>query len=178
MKIYTKGGDKGETSLYDSTRVPKDHIRVESYGTIDELTSALGVARSFIEDEALKERLLRVQRELFNVAGELATPDYEKFPEKITEERIRVLEGEIDEILSRMNKEQRFRFIIPGSCHRSASLHLARTICRRAERRIITLSGEADVRPQIIQYVNRLSDWIYAVARSLECALEYVEFEK
>ncbi|PLX31182.1 MAG: ATP:cob(I)alamin adenosyltransferase, partial [Clostridiales bacterium] len=86
MKIYTKGGDGGETSLYDNTRVPKDHIRVESYGTIDELNSALGLARGFIDDDAIKDSIMDVQRELFNVAGELATTDHSKFPEKVTGE--------------------------------------------------------------------------------------------
>lgn len=178
MKIYTKGGDKGKTSLYDNTRVLKDDIRVESYGTIDELNSALGMARSFVGDEAIKSRIFKVQRELFNVAGELATIDGRRFPEKVTDSSIEALEAEIDEILSKINREQQFKFIIPGTCPPSATLHLARTICRRAERRIITLSRESDIRPELIKYVNRLSDWIYALARSLECSLEYVEFDK
>jgi len=178
MKIYTKGGDGGETSLYDNTRVPKDHIRVESYGTIDELNSALGLARGFIDDDSINNSIIHVQRELFNVAGELATADHSKFPQKVTVEKIKILESEIDAMLEKLNKEQQFKFIIPGSCHRSASLHLARTICRRAERRIVTLSREEDIRPEIVKYVNRLSDWIYALARTLECSIDYVDFEK
>jgi cob(I)alamin adenosyltransferase len=178
MKIYTKGGDGGETSLYDNTRVPKDHIRVESYGTIDELNSALGLSRGFIDNDSINNLILGVQRELFNVAGELATADYSKFPQKITEEKIKILENEIDSMLGKINIEQQNKFIIPGSCHRSASLHLARTICRRAERRIVTLSREADIRPEVIKYINRLSDWIYALARTLECSVDYVDFKK
>jgi len=178
MKIYTKSGDGGETSLYDNTRVAKDHIRVESYGTIDELNSALGLARTFIEDELISNSIISVQRELFNVAGELATADHSKFPQKISEDKIESLEKEIDAMLEKINKEQMFKFVIPGSCNQSASLHLARTICRRAERRIVTLAREEDIRPEVIKYVNRLSDWLYALARILECSVDYVDFKE
>lgn len=178
MKIYTKTGDKGKTSLYDNTRVDKDSIRVESYGTIDELNSSLGFARNFIDDEKINEIILKVQRELFDVAGELATKDSEKFPEKIDEKNIIELENIIDDYLSKMNKKEQFKFIIPGSNKGSAALHVSRTICRRAERRIVTLSRNDEVSPLVIKYVNRLSDVIYTLARYLETTLSYVDLKK
>jgi len=178
MKIYTKTGDKGKTSLYDNTRVDKDDIRVESYGTIDELNSYLGLARNFVEDKELVDIILKIQRELFDVAGELATKDKDKFPEKLDEDNIKYLESIIDKYLEKMNKEQQFKFIIPGSNKASATLHVGRTICRRAERRIITLTRDEDIREVVLKYVNRLSDVLYTMARYLESDLIYVDFNK
>lgn len=176
MKIYTKTGDKGNTSLYDGTRISKDDIRVESYGTIDELNSALGFARTFITDREIVDIIYKIQRELFDVAGELATLDKEKFPEKISESHVEYLEKVIDDYLSRVDDVN--HFIIPGTNAASAALHVARTICRRAERRILTLSKNERVSEQLMKYVNRLSDTIYALARYLESDLKYVEFKK
>lgn len=176
MQIYTKTGDSGETSLYDGKRVKKDDIRVESYGTVDELSSVLGFARNFIEDIKIIEIIYKIQRELFDVAGELATLDREKFPEKIGIQQVAFLENIIDEYISKI--EEINAFIIPGTNKASASLHIARTVCRRAERRILTLGREEYVNPILIKYVNRLSDAIYAIARYLESDLKYVEFKK
>jgi len=176
MKIYTKTGDRGETSLYDGKRVKKDDIRVESYGTIDELNSALVLARNFIEDQEIVEIIYGIQRELFNVAGELATENTDNFKGKVDETQIQALEKIIDDYLEKMPKMD--KFIIPGSNKASASLHVARTVCRRAERRILTFSREEDVSPLLIKYVNRLSDTIYALARYLESDLRYVDFKK
>ncbi|SNS24903.1 ATP:cob(I)alamin adenosyltransferase [Anaerovirgula multivorans] len=176
MKIYTKTGDGGETSLYDGKRVKKDDIRVESYGTIDELNSTLGFARNFIAQDKIVEIIYRIQRELFDVAGELATSDQEKFPEKIEKRHVEFLEEIIDEYLEKI--EQVNAFIIPGSNKAAASLHVARTVCRRAERRILTLNREETINPMLIKYINRLSDVIYTLARYLETDLKYVEFKK
>lgn len=176
MKIYTKTGDGGETSLYDGKRVKKDDIRVESYGTVDELNSTLGLARNFIAQDKIVEIIYRIQRELFDVAGELATSDQEKFPEKIEKKYIEFLEEIIDEYLEKI--EQVNAFIIPGSNKAAASLHVARTVCRRAERRILTLNREETINPMLIKYMNRLSDVIYTLARYLETDLKYVEFKK
>jgi cob(I)alamin adenosyltransferase len=176
MKIYTKTGDKGQTSLYDSTRVDKDSLRVESYGTIDELNSNLGFARNFVEDGDIVEILYNIQRELFDVAGELATKDRERFPEKVQESHVGSLEKIIDTYLEKIDKID--KFIIPGSNKASAVLHVSRTICRRAERRILTLSRHEEVSEVLIKYVNRLSDVIYTLARYLESELKYVEFKK
>ena len=176
MKIYTKTGDKGQTSLYDGTRVDKDSLRVDCYGTVDELNSTLGLARNFIEDEEIVKKIYEIQRELFNVAGELATSDGEKFPQRVTEDKITDLEVFIDTLLGRMPKVD--QFIIPGSNKGSAALHVARTVCRRAERRIITLSRHEAISSLLMKYVNRLSDTIYAIARYLETELILVNFQK
>ncbi len=176
MKIYTKTGDKGETSLYDGTRVRKDSVRVESYGTVDELNSNLGFASHFIQDEDIRQKLFQVQKKLFFVAGELATKEEGKFKNGVTDEDIAALERWIDEYLTKIEKVD--SFIIPGSSHGSASLHVARTVCRRAERRILALSREDEVRPQVIKFVNRLSDTIYAFARFLEKDITKVDFNE
>ena len=178
LKIYTRTGDSGETSLYDGARVPKDSIRVESYGTIDELNSSLGMARQYSTNDEITAILLKLQRSLFNVAGELATTVGDTFPEKINDDDVKWLEDTIDHYLDLMNRDQVFQFIIPGSNLLSASLHVSRTICRRAERRILSLGEEAQVRPVLIKYVNRLSDALYAMARYSETDLILVEFKK
>ncbi|MBM7561048.1 cob(I)yrinic acid a,c-diamide adenosyltransferase [Fusibacter tunisiensis] len=178
LKIYTKTGDKGSTSLYDGTRVPKDSIRVESYGTIDELNSSLGLSRNYCQDSEIKEILFKIQRSLFNVAGELATQDSEAFPERVSETDTQWLEWIIDHYLDQMNRDEVFQFIIPGSNLFSASMHVSRTVCRRAERRILTLAEEAPIRSELIKYVNRLSDAIYTMARFSETELHKVDFKK
>ncbi|SCX89588.1 cob(I)yrinic acid a,c-diamide adenosyltransferase [Alkaliphilus peptidifermentans] len=176
MKIYTKTGDKGETSLFDGGRVKKDDIRVESYGTIDELNSSLGFARCFIEDEEITNIIFKIQRELFDVAGELATYEGNKFPERIKEEHVNYLEEVIDNYLAMIPKVD--QFIIPGTNKESAALHVSRTICRRAERRIISLKRTDNISDMLLKYVNRLSDTIYTLARFLESDLKYVDFNK
>lgn len=178
MKIYTRSGDEGKTSLYDNTRVAKDSLRVESYGTIDELNSALGFAKNFVEEEEVYDILRAIQRQLFNLAGELATTDWDSFPEKITEADIEFLEEKIDHYLNQMNKKEKSMFIIPGSSKASGALHQARTICRRAERRITSLAGEANISPELQKYINRLSDLLYTLARFSEAELDYVEFKQ
>ena len=168
IKIYTKTGDKGTTSLYDGTRVDKNSNRVEAYGTIDELNSSLGLAKHYVEDKDIFSIIEDIQRKLFNVAGELATSKGLKFPERICDQDIKHLEQIIDNYIDKMGADQEFRFILPGSSKSSAHLHVSRTICRRAERRIITLADEADISADLIKYVNRLSDVLYALARFLE----------
>ena len=176
MKIYTKTGDKGQTGLYDGTRIDKDSTRVESYGTIDELDSSLGFARNFIEDDEIVNIIYKIQRDLFDVSGELATIDKTKIPRKILEVDVEYLENIVDIYIEKIPKVD--KFIIPGSNKACASLHVARTICRRAERRILTLSKHDEVNPFLIKYVNRLSDCIYSMARFLETDLVYVNFDK
>lgn len=178
MKIYTKSGDKGRTSLFDNTRVAKNSPRVESYGTVDELNSSLGFAKNFVEDKDIHDIISQIQRKLFNLAGELATLDWESFPEKILESDIEFLENKIDHYLSKMNKKEKSKFIIPGSSKASGALHQSRTICRRAERRITTLAAKEEINKLLQKYINRLSDLIYALARYLEADLDYVEFKK
>jgi cob(I)alamin adenosyltransferase len=166
MGIYTKGGDKGKTSLYDDKRVTKDDIRVESYGTVDELITVLGVAKNYASDEEISEIVFKIQNKLFVVTTNLATEDKTKVRHNIKEEDIKDLEAIIDVYMGRLNDPT--GFIVPGSNLASAYLHVGRTVCRRAERRIVSLSGIADIDPLVIKYVNRLSDVLYALARFSE----------
>ena len=172
MKIYTKTGDNGQTGLYDGTRIDKDNIRVESYGTIDELSSSLGFARNFIEDTEIVTILFKLQRDLFDVAGELATLNKDKLPKIMDEDNVQYLENIIDYYIEKVPKVD--KFIIPGSNKPSAALHVSRTICRRAERRLLTLSRHEKINPILVKYINRLSDCIYALARFLETELIYI----
>ncbi|MGL5313381.1 MAG: cob(I)yrinic acid a,c-diamide adenosyltransferase [Peptostreptococcaceae bacterium] len=173
MKIYTKTGDKGQTSLYDGTRVDKDDIRVESYGTLDELNSYLGLCVLYAENED-KKILKDIQLKLFSVSGELATKKEGKYKNIVTEDDVKSLEDIIDSYITKTDNVD--AFIVPGSSLLSANLHIARTICRRAERRIFTLSKVDVVSPILIKYINRLSDLIYAIARYNEKELIYIKF--
>ncbi|MCR2043877.1 cob(I)yrinic acid a,c-diamide adenosyltransferase [Anaerosalibacter massiliensis] len=175
MNIYTKTGDKGKTSLFDNKRVSKDSIRVESYGTVDELVAFLGLAKNYVDDEKIYDLITEIQNKLFTVAATLATEDTTKLPYSIKEEDIKFLEQNIDECMAKVNKPT--GFVIPGSGKASAYLHVSRTICRRAERRIITLSNSVDINPHVIKYVNRLADLIYAIARVVEAKEEKVNFK-
>ncbi len=175
MKIYTKTGDKGTTGLFDNTRVPKDDIRVESYGTIDELGSWLGLCLHEIDEDWIREALLQVQNRLFVVASSLATSDPKKAPHEITEDDVRHLEKIIDRAMGELDNPT--GFIVPGSSRASAHLHVARTVCRRAERRIIRLQESYEIAPMVAKYVNRLSDAIYACARRLETEQRPVRYD-
>ncbi len=176
MKIYTKTGDKGQTSLYDGTRIDKDSLRVESYGTVDELNSSIGFAIKFVEDEEIKETLKKIQMRLFFAAGELATIEEGKYKYKIREEDIQALEKIIDDYIPKINGGD--KFIVPGSSKAAAALHVSRTICRRAERRIITLKRNEEVSDILLKFVNRLSDVLYTYARYSESDLTVMDFEK
>ena len=174
MKIYTKTGDSGQTALFDGRRVDKDSIRVECYGTLDELNAFMGQARHQLACPALGDILLRLQAELFQVAGELATTDGATFPNPIKEDRIMAQEQERDQMLQLLNRQQQSGFILPGSTPGSAALHVARTVCRRAERRLVSLGRESAIRPEIQRYLNRLSDLLYAMARLEEGEIRYL----
>ena len=166
--IYTRTGDGGETSLVDGSRTGKDNPRVEAYGDIDELSSALGLVIADKECPGeIKDELQHVQQLLFTVGGYLATPVTDG--KKVTLEKLQgeneKLEGWIDAIDERLPKLN--SFILPGGGEASCRCHLARTICRRAERQIISLSRENPVDPQLIAYINRLSDYLFVVSRYL-----------
>lgn len=176
MIIYTKTGDKGQTSLYDGTRVDKDSLRVESYGTIDELNSSIGFASKFVEDEAIREQLHKIQIRLFFAAGELATVEEGVYKYKIREEDIKALEGIIDEYLPKISGAD--KFIVPGSSKAAAALHVSRTVCRRAERRILSLKRHETVSDVLLKFINRLSDVLYTYARFLESELTIMDFDK
>lgn len=171
MKIYTKTGDKGETALYGGTRVSKASARVESYGTIDELNSAIGIAKSFIEDPQVIQQLKKIQFDLFTIGSEAATPadkillanGKSRLPLIISEQEILELENWMDEMDEQL--EPLMYFILPGGGKASAFLHSARTICRRAERTLVFLNENETVRAELITYLNRLSDYLFVLAR-------------
>lgn len=175
MTIYTKTGDKGTTSLFDNVRVSKDDIRVESYGTVDELGTFMGLAKNYVDDEEMYSTIQGIQNKLFTVATNLATEDPDKVKHKIVQEDIDYLESIIDRYMNELENVN--NFIVPGSGKKSAHLHVARTICRRAERRIISLQGIAYVDPLVLKYVNRLSDTLYAMARYSEIEEIRVEYK-
>lgn len=166
MNIYTKTGDKGETSLFDNKRVSKDDIRVESYGTIDELGSLIGLSKHYVLDAEMYNILEDIQNKLFTVASNLATEDQTKIKHHIVEEDISNLEKIVDYYMGRLDNPK--GFIITGTSKASAYIHLARTVCRRGERRIISLAKVAEINPLVVKYINRLSDTLYAMARFLE----------
>lgn len=167
MKIYTKTGDAGETGLWGGPRVPKDDLRIRAYGTVDELNSSLGVALTEAGADgaqALRKRLLRIQGELFQLGAEMATPRGKKCATALIEDaNVKELEREIDEMETQLPELK--SFILPGGSKLSAWLHLARTVCRRAERELITLHRQDPQRAEILEYFNRLSDYLFVAAR-------------
>ncbi len=164
MKIYTKEGDGGETSLYGGQRVLKDALRVETYGTVDECNALLGVALTLIEDAEARATLTRIQGELFEVGADLATPlaKGETVPRVQAEETAR-LEAEIDRFEAELPPLR--HFILPGGSPGGAALHQARAVCRRVERRLVALGQAEAVNPEVARYVNRLSDHLFVLAR-------------
>lgn len=173
MKIYTKTGDKGQTSLYDGTRIDKDNLRVECYGILDELNSYIGLCTNYAKNED-KDILRDIQIKLFSISAELATKREGLYKNIVTEDDIHNLENIIDSYIEKIDKID--AFIVPGTSLISANLHIARTICRKAERRIFSLSKIEYVNPLLLKYVNRLSDVIYAIARYNESELIYIKY--
>ncbi|MBL8998050.1 MAG: cob(I)yrinic acid a,c-diamide adenosyltransferase [Gemmatimonadales bacterium] len=168
MKIYTKTGDDGDTGLFGGGRVPKDHARVAAYGDVDELNAVLGMARSVDVMPRIDEVLAPIQRDLFALGALLATPDHEKMKEqlakaRISDARIGQLEQAIDD--GEAELEPLKAFIMPGGTPKAAALHVARTVCRRAERAIIRLQREAEIPQIVVIYLNRLSDLLFVLAR-------------
>ena len=167
-RIYTRGGDAGETSLGDGTRVPKCHPRVQVSGGLDEANAAIGVALFYIEDAEVRTVLRLVQNDLFDVGADLCKPeqpDAKKTPLRVTERQVATLEREID----RFNEQLAplTSFVLPGGSVASAHLHLARSVVRRAERDIVQLAAHEPVNAEALKYVNRLSDLLFVLARTL-----------
>lgn len=166
MKIYTKTGDRGETGLFGGDRVPKHHERVETYGEVDELNSVLGLARTESTGDDVDALLARIQSELFDLGAELATaPDKidRLLAPPIADAEITALEHAIDradEELAPLSS-----FVLPGGTRAAALLHVGRCVCRRAERRAVALSSRESVRPEVVRYLNRLSDLLFTLAR-------------
>ena len=170
MRIYTKTGDKGQTSLYKGGRVDKDSPRLEAYGTLDELNSVLGQALALLpegveEREATVAEVRRVQKDLFSLGAELATLGAERPAWRIEPADISALEAAIDRMDARLAPMT--TFILPGGHAAGATFHVARTICRRAERAIVGVQRDEALNPLIIQYVNRLSDYLFVLARDV-----------
>ena len=166
-RIYTRGGDKGETSLADGSRVPKHDLRVATYGTVDEANATIGLARLHTQGEA-DAMLARIQNDLFDLGADLSTPeDGRRGPGalRIVAAQVERLEREIDAMNERLAPLD--SFVLPGGSAAAAWLHLARTVTRRAERLASELAGEVQVNPAALQYVNRLSDHLFVLARHL-----------
>lgn len=168
MPIYTRTGDQGTTGLLGGGRVPKDHARVAAYGDVDELNAAIGVARAAAPTDLADPLLETIQRDLFAIGGHLATPDPDKVKKALaratlSEERIAEFERAIDAADAELAPLR--AFVLPGGVPKAAALHLARTICRRAERSVVRLGREADVPPLFTSYLNRLSDLLFTLAR-------------
>lgn len=165
MHVYTRTGDKGETGLFGGSRVNKDSLRVNCYGTIDEANSFLGMAYASCVDNELKEKIRWIQKKLFVVASELASDEegIKMLAERITDEDVTTLEKTIDGYLSIIGEQN--SFLIPGDTLESAMLHVSRTILRRAERSLVSLKRETDISDVLMKFVNRLSDTVYVMAR-------------
>lgn len=168
MKIYTKTGDRGETGLFGGGRVPKDHPRTSAYGDVDELNSAIGVARATAPTELFDALLDSIQRDLFAIGGHLATPDPAKVAKALEKAelaagRVTLFEQTMDEADSELPSLR--AFVLPGGTPKAAALHLARTVCRRAERSVVSLSHESEVPELFLAYLNRLSDLLFTLAR-------------
>lgn len=174
MKIYTKTGDQGKTSLFGGTRVKKNNLRIDAYGTVDELNSHIGLIRDQLKDKDLTSDLIRIQSKLFTLGAMLATPqDKEKLKngadrlkiEKIEEGEIQFLEDKMD--LMDMALEPMTHFILPGGHPVVSFCHIARCVCRRAERITVELADKEAINIHILIYLNRLSDYLFVLARKL-----------
>lgn len=167
-KIYTRGGDKGETALVNGDRVAKHSLRVSAYGTVDETNATIGLARLHASGE-MDAALARISNDLFDMGSDLGLPDRDKddqlswTPLRIIDSQVDRLEQEIDAMTAKL--EPLRSFILPGGSALAAHLHLCRTICRRAERLVVELAASEDVNPAAIKYLNRLSDWFFAAGR-------------
>jgi cob(I)alamin adenosyltransferase len=168
MRIYTRTGDTGQTGLFGGGRVAKDHVRVEAYGEVDELNSAIGVARSTAPADLFDAELEAIQRDLFALGGHLATPDPAKVraaleKAELSAERVAAFERAMDAADQELPPLR--AFILPAGAPKAAALHLARTVCRRAERGVVGLARESEVPELFLVYLNRLSDYLFTLAR-------------
>ena len=174
MKIYTKTGDKGTTALFGGTRVPKYNLRIESYGTVDELNSYIGLIRDQKIDELTQKSLVKIQHDLFTLGAMLATPPEKETLKngkerlnipKIDIESIEFLENEMDTMNSFL--PQMTHFVLPGGHQTVSFCHIARCVCRRAERLSVALNDEEGINENVLMYLNRLSDYLFVLARKL-----------
>ncbi|EAQ41202.1 cob(I)yrinic acid a,c-diamide adenosyltransferase [Polaribacter sp. MED152] len=184
MKIYTKTGDEGTTALFGGTRVKKYNLRIDSYGTVDELNAYIGLIKDQDIDEATKETLLNIQNELFTLGAMLATPP-EKETLKSGKERLNIPKVNVNSIQYLENKidamdaelPQMTHFILPGGHQAVSFCHVARCVCRRAERLCVELNDEETINSDILKYLNRLSDYLFVLARMLSKQLRVDEIK-
>jgi len=166
--VYTKTGDKGKTGLIGGTRVPKNHERLEAYGTIDELNSFIGLIRSYELDASIDRVIIEIQSKLFTIGAYLATDtSVSDLRDRIhcDDKQIALMETEMDRMEAALTPLK--NFILPGGHPAVGYCHVARTICRRAERRVLTMADTYDVNPWVIRYINRLSDYLFVLSRHL-----------
>ena len=163
-KIYTKTGDGGDTALGDGERVLKDSLRVSAYGNVDELNASIGIITLYANAE-LKRKLKNIQNDLFDIGADLCVPISEKNKDRLrlSTNQIETLELEIDEMNSIL--EPLNSFVLPGGCRSATFLHMARTICRRAERSVVSLRSQEEINNNTLIYLNRLSDWLFVASR-------------
>jgi len=168
MKIYTKKGDKGKSQLFGGSIVNKDNVRLECYGTIDELNSFIGLLKDYVEEKKIKEVLHDIQLKLFSIGSILASAGDKNFSEKVKIEKkdVEYIEFEIDKLNEYLPDLK--NFIIPGGHKVSSYCHVCRSICRRAERRISELNNQHKINPYILSYINRLSDFFFVLSRHIK----------
>lgn len=168
MKIYTRTGDAGETALFGGGRVPKDHVRVAAYGDVDELNSAVGLVRATQPVHFMDDLLESIQRDLFALGGQLATPDPGKVEAALEKARLNASRvAGFERVMDEAERELPAlrAFVLPAGTPKAAALHLARTVCRRAERSVVRLAHETDLPELFVVYLNRLSDLLFTLAR-------------
>ncbi len=168
MKIYTRTGDRGETGLFAGGRVPKDHPRVAAYGDVDELNAAIGAAQALDPGDFEAPLLATIQRDLLTIGAELATPDPATLAKALAgpptgDAQVAALEQAVDRYDDRLAPLR--SFILPGGTPKAAAFHVARTVCRRAERSVVRLAHDTNVSPAVLRYLNRLSDLLFVLAR-------------
>ena len=163
-KIYTRTGDNGTTGMADGSRLSKDSLRMQAIGDVDELNSMIGVVINKSHDNYIRENMITIQHDLFNLGGQLAMPDFNK----INASRIKWLEISLDKMNEVLEPLQ--EFILPGGSESASFCHLARTICRRAERTLVSLNAEDNINQDLMGYINRLSDWLFVACRYLNKA--------
>jgi cob(I)alamin adenosyltransferase len=166
VKVYTRTGDQGETSLVGGVRIKKSNIRLEAYGTVDELSAHLGMLVAMMKEGDEREFVIRIQNNLFNVCTHLATDQSQTqlYPSAhLAEGEIASLEQRIDNLMKQLPERQ--GFVLPGGVPAACQAHICRTVCRRAERRIAALAEEAQIAPEMQQFVNRLSDYLFVLAK-------------
>ena len=168
-KIYTRTGDNGTTGMADGSRVAKDGLRMHAIGDVDELNSMMGVVIHKSQPGEIKEDMVTIQHDLFNLGGQLAMPDYEK----INQQRIEWLENSLDKM--NLQLEPLKEFILPGGGEAASFCHMARTICRRTERGLVSLNADTEIKAELLAYINRLSDWLFVASRCLNKLDEQAE---